>query len=243
MTNIEPFRGAVLLRGTIANLKREKRSHDFILSEVQQHAVGATAVGAAALGMGAAGISLANMAMNSDEEAEWVEFELDGKQMQGWMWLMPMRNGDTVEIVAERIGDERYIAYAVKRDGDEIVAVYPHATVGRKAHYRYMTKLMLWSFFVIYSIVTICLYWGEKITNLEADLIFEGLSLIGGLALFGILFYRATRKMMGFVYMAEAIFRTYGWPDVENIDLRKTSREHRRENKLPNYGRLYFRYK
>ncbi|TGS60042.1 hypothetical protein, partial [Mesorhizobium sp. M1C.F.Ca.ET.176.01.1.1] len=63
------------------------------------------------------------------------------------------------------------------------------------------------------------------------------------LVVFAIIFYRVTRKMMGFVRLAEAIFATYGWPDVENINLRKTSREHRGSNALSNYGRYYFRYR
>jgi len=243
MKDIEPFQGTVLLRGTIANLKRSKRSHDFVLTQVQQSAVGATAVGAAAMGMGGAAIGLTNMAMNADEEAEWVEFDIDGKQVQGWMWLMPMRNGDTVEVVAERVTDQRYVAYAVKRDGDDIVAVYPHATAGRKVHYWHMAKFMLWSFFAIYSIIVAGVYAKIGNDDFEGFLISASLIYVSGFIVFGVLFYRAGRKMMGFVYVAEAIFRAYGWPDVENINLRKTSRENRRENRLPNYGRYYFRYK
>lgn len=59
----------------------------------------------------------------------------------------------------------------------------------------------------------------------------------------GLFAFRASRKLMGFVAIAEAIFRGYDWPDVENIDLRKTSKEHRGENRLPNFAGLYFRYK
>ena len=55
--------------------------------------------------------------------------------------------------------------------------------------------------------------------------------------------FRVSRKFMGFVQIAETIFNTFGWPDSENIDLRQTSKENRRENKLPNFGSLYFRYK
>jgi len=55
--------------------------------------------------------------------------------------------------------------------------------------------------------------------------------------------FRVSRKFMGFVRIAEVIFKTFGWPDVENIDLRQTSVENRRENKLSNFGNLYFRYK
>lgn len=109
----------ILLRGTIANLQRSRRTHDFVLTQFQRNAVGVTAVGAAAMGLGAAGIGLVNMASNADEEADWVEFELDGMQMQVLFWLLPMRNGDVIEIVAEKVGESRYIVYSVKRDGDD----------------------------------------------------------------------------------------------------------------------------
>ncbi|CAB3732329.1 hypothetical protein LMG22037_05695 [Paraburkholderia phenoliruptrix] len=196
------------------------------------------------MGMGAAGIGLVSMATNSDEEAEWVEFELDGKKMQGWLWLLPMRNGDEVEVVAEKVADDRYIVYSVKRDGDDLVAIYPHATAGRKAHYRNMTKIMLWTFFVIYAIFAFGSYFkGGLADDLHAYSIVVASTGVGGLLVFGIIFYRVSLKLMGFVRLAEAVFRTYGWPDVENIDLRKTSREHRGTNTLSNYGRHYFRYK
>ena len=102
------------------------------------------------MGMGATGIGLIGMAGNADEEADWVEFELDGNHVKGWLWMMPMRNGDTVEVVAEPKGNNRYVAYAVKRDGDELLAVYPHATAGRKVHYRKSVKVWMWCFFLAY---------------------------------------------------------------------------------------------
>jgi hypothetical protein len=234
----------MLLHGTIANLQRSRRTHDFVLTQVQQWAVGATAAGAAAIGMGATSVGLVNMASNADEEAEWVEFELNGKQMQGWLWLLPMRNGDEVEVVAEKVADDRYIVYSVKRDGDDIVAMYPHATAGRKAHYRNMTKIMLWTFFVLYAIFVIGTYFkGEIASDLYAYTVAMATVGVGGFIVFGIIFYRVSLKLMGFVRLAEAVFRTYGWPDVQNIDLRKTSREHSGINTLSNYGRYYFRYK
>lgn len=233
----------VLLRGTIANLQRSRRTHDFVLTQLQQNAVGVTAVGAAAMGLGAAGIGLVNMASNADEEADWVEFELDGMQMQGWLWLLPMRNGDAVEVVAEKIGESRYVVYSVKRDGDDIVSVYPHATAGRKQHYRSMAKIMLWAFVLVNAIGVFAMYrpgdFGDKFLSFAA---FMGVAMAATFVVFAIIFYRVTQKMMGVVRLAEVIFRTYGWPDVENINLRKTSREHRGSNTLSNYGRYYFRY-
>jgi hypothetical protein len=62
------------------------------------------------------------------------------------------------------------------------------------------------------------------------------------IAISSVIAFRVSRKLMGFVRIAELIFKTFDWPDVENIDLRRTSRENRRENKLPNFGIFYFRY-
>ncbi|ACD14462.1 putative type VI secretion system effector [Paraburkholderia phytofirmans] len=234
----------ILLRGTIANLQRSRRTHDFVLTQFQQNAVGVTAVGTAAMGFGAAGIGLVNMASNADEEADWVEFRLDGMQMQGWLWLLPMRNGDVVEVVAEKVGESRYVVYSIKREGDDIVSVYPHATAGRRQHYRSMAKTLLWAFVFVNAIGVFAMHkpgdFGAKFLSFAA---FMGVAMAAALVVFATIFYRVTQKMMGFVRLAEAIFRTYGWPDVENINLRKTSRAHRGTNTLANYGRYYFRYK
>ncbi|NIF54247.1 putative type VI secretion system effector [Burkholderia sp. Ax-1724] len=237
---------AVLLKGVISNLERSKRNHDFVLSEVQHQQVGATAVAASALGLSAAGIGLIGMAGNSAEEADWVEFELDGKRIKGWLWMMPMRNGDQVEVAAEQVGSGQYIAYAVKRDGDDLLAVYPHATAGRKVHYRKSLKIWLWSAALLYAagMIVMLIQQGASFF-LRADMVkfFILPGIVFWLLISGLMAFRISRKFMGFVRIAETIFATFGWPDVENIDLRKTSRESRRENKLPNFGNLYFRYK
>ncbi|NIE62652.1 putative type VI secretion system effector [Burkholderia sp. Ax-1719] len=236
---------AVLLKGVISNLQRSKRSHDFVLTEVQHQQIGATAIAASALGAGAAGIGLIGMAGNSDEEADWVEFELDGKRIEGWLWMMPMRNGDQVEVVADQIGTDRYVAYAVKRESDDLLAVYPHSTAGRKVHYKKSLKIWLWSAMSLYAAVMIVLLIQQGFSFFTADtlkfVVLPGIAF--WLLISGIMAFRISRKFMGFVKIAETIFRTFGWPDVENIDLRKTSVEARGENKLPNFGVLYFRYK
>lgn len=235
----------VLLRGAISGLNRSRRSHDFVLTEVQHQQVGVTAIAASAMGMGAAGIGLIGMAGNADEEADWVEFELDGKQVKGWLWMMPMRNGDSVEVVAEPMGNNRYVTYAVKRDGDDLLAVYPHATAGRKVHYRKSLKAWVWcSIFAFFSLILFILL-PEGLESLLNPVMQLGL-LIGfaiWIVFSAVIAFRVSRKLMGFVRIAEAIFKTFGWPDIENIDLRQTSKENRRENKLSNFGNLYFRYK
>lgn len=235
----------MLLRGTMSNLERSRRSHDFVLTEVQHQQIGATAIVASAMGMGATGIGLIGMAGNADEEADWVEFELDGKKIKGWLWMMPMRNGNNVEVVAEHLGNDRYVAYAVKRDGDDLLAVYPHATAGRKVHYRKSIKAWIWCTIILYFL-TMLMLGIQGGFRIFLDGYFQLFMLYGFVfcsVFFAIIAFRVSRKLMAFVRIAETIFNTFGWPDIENIDLRKTSRENRRENKLPNFGNFYFRYK
>jgi hypothetical protein len=241
----EPNNSMVLLRGAISGLNRSRRNHDFVLTRVQHQQVGATAIAASVMGMGATGIGLIGMAGNADEEADWVEFELDGNQVKGWLWMMPMRNEDIVEVVAEPIGNNGYVAYAVKRNVDDLLAVYPHATAGRKVHYRKSVKVWAWCSFLNYLFLPLLLVMQRGFGALLDGKMQLGLLI--GLAFWipvsAVIAFRVSRKLMGFVRIAEVIFGTFGWSDVENIDLRQTSRENRRENKLPNFGNFYFRYK
>jgi hypothetical protein len=243
--NQESNKSTVLLRGVISGFERSRRSHGFVLSEIQHQLTGAAAIAAAAMGMGATGMGLIGAAGNSDEDADWVEFELDGKQIKAWHWMMPMRNGDKVEVVAEPMGNNRYMAYAVKRDGDDLFAVYPHAIAGRKVHYRESVKAWMWlSILVNLFFILFLVSKGGLGIFLQRDIQLVLLAESAfSVALFAVMALSVTRRLMTPVRIAEAIFETFGWPDVENIDLRKTSIENRRENKLPNFGNLYFRYK
>ena len=245
MTKQEPNNSMVLLRGSIAGLNRSRRSYDFVPTEARHQQVGVNAIAASVMGMGATGTGLIGMAGNSEEEADWVEFELDGKQVKGWLWMLPMRNGDIVEVVAEPTGNNRYVAYAVKRDGDDLLAVYPHATAGRKVHYRKSVKAWMWCSCLAYMILPLFAVMQRGLGTLR-DAHMQSFLLTEFpicMLVSAVIAFRVSRKFMGFVRIAETIFKTFGWPDPEHIDLRQTSKDNRRENKLDNFGHLYFRYK
>lgn len=245
MKNQEPNNSMMLLRGAISSLERSRRSHDFVLTEIQHQQIGATAIAASVMGMSATGVGLIGMVGNADEEADWVEFEIDGRQVKGWLWMMPMHIGDIVEVVAEPTGNNRYVAYAVKRDGDGLLAVYPHATAGRKVHYRKSVKIWIWCSVLAYlAVISIFVMQNGFGILLEKDMqLFLPIGFTFCSTISAVIAFRVSKKLMGFVKIAEIIFETFGWSDVENIDLRKTSKENRRENKLPDFGNLYFRYK
>lgn len=234
--------GMELLRGTISNLRIRKRQQDFVMSQVQHERMEATAAGAALFGMSASAIGLLNMSANSEEEADWVEFDLDDRHMEGWLWKMPVFNGDEVEVVVEKRPKGRYFVYSVRRPEDGVVAVYPHATSGRSAQYRSIMKMMLWCFFVIYSIFSaIFLYGNGKDGWLDA-LSFIAISGFFVLLTFWGLFYISYRKLVRFSYLAEAIFSCYGWTNEKKIDLVKSSKGVKPSRIAAEYGLHYFLY-
>ncbi|MBR8236496.1 hypothetical protein K6W26_12935 [Burkholderia sp. AU42008] len=232
-----------VLRGTISNLKCRRRQQDFVLSEAQHAYIQATAAGAALAGMGASAIGLIQSSANSEEEADWVEFELDGKQIEGWLWKMPMKDGDEVEIVAEPRPRDRYFTYSIRRVQDDMVAVYPHATRGRSALYRWLMKFMLIAWGFCSGIVTVFMFRNHEGIDLSTHILVMtgawGFSLI----VFWILFHRAYLKMKHFARLAEVIFSCYGWSDVRRINLVRSSKQMRPENRDLEYGIHYFRYR
>jgi hypothetical protein len=178
-------------------------------------------------------------------DAEWVEFEFDGCQFAGWLWLMPMRNGDKVEVVAEKLGEGRYVAYAVKREGDDLVAIYPRAIVGWRAESRAYVRTWCWSSLIFTLLMWAFMVWGTIGTSAWHDWAFLATLILAPVlsaTIWGWLAWSDAQKKRPFCQLAEKIFSTFGWPDVDNLDLRKTSTANRRSNIMKNFGRYYFRY-
>ncbi|WP_321807253.1 putative type VI secretion system effector [Burkholderia sp. BCC1993] len=232
-----------VLRGTISKLKCRRRQQDFVLNEAQHAYIQATAAGAALAGMGAFAIGLIQSSADSEEEADWVEFELDGKLVEGWLWKMPMKEGDEVEIVAELRPRDRYFAYSVRRISDDVVAVYPHAARGRSALYRWLMKIMLSLFVPIFGLLCILLFRDADGVERTTLVIFLGVTGVAALMIFWILFHRAYMKMRHFAKLAEVIFSCYGWGDVRRINLVRSSKQMKPETRDLEYGIHYFRYR
>lgn len=232
-----------VLRGKITNLLCRRRKQDFILSEAQHTYMDATAAGAAVMGMGASAMGLLQMSANSAEEADWVEFELDGHHVQGWLWKMPMSEGDIVEVVAERRPAGSYFAYSIRRDNDGVIAVYPNATSGRSAFYRRIMKYMLTMFAFCYGLFCALFYSGAGGVDTTGLKWFPIAGAGVTLPFFWLLFHRAYLKMANFSRLAEVIFSSYGWSDVRQIDLVRASKGALPVNaNREDFGVYYFRY-
>jgi hypothetical protein len=69
--------------------------------------------------------------------------------------------------------------------------------------------------------------------------------ILGGaglMAILGVIAFRMSRKLMGFVSLAEGIFQGFGWKDVKDIDLPAITKKGKTPGEPGALGILYFRY-
>ncbi|WP_371143009.1 putative type VI secretion system effector [Burkholderia cepacia] len=233
-----------LLHGCIGNLRKLRCSQDFFFTDADRAKMGATAVAAGVVGLGGVAVGLSGMAMDTTEEADLIEFELAGKPVKAWVWWSVFSEGDEVEVVAERWG-ETWQAFGVRRLSDRIVALHPHCSRGRLAHYRASFKwggIFFVSAMVVLYFISACFLifrGGIPVENLVIALLLgTSVSALG----YGFITYRVARKMMGFVRLAEGIFEGFGWKDVKNIDLPAITKKGKKPGDPGALGVLYFRY-
>ncbi|MCQ0033171.1 hypothetical protein EFP18_28070 [Burkholderia glumae] len=235
-----------LLRGRIKNLRKKRCRRDFVFTANDRTNMGATAIAAGLAGLGGVAAGLGAMAIDTTEEADLLEFELDGTPVKAWVWVSVFKEGDEVEVVAESDG-EGWLGYGIRRISDRIVALHPHCSRGRYAHYR----ASFWWFLKIFGCLLLALYLlFAAISYFSGDSLREfgalALGVIPGAlisaAIFGVIAYRISRKYLGFVRLAEGIFSVFGWPHVKHIDLPAITKKTKTPSDPGALGILYFRY-
>lgn len=244
MANTEKSSPTRLLRGHIKNLRSTRQLQEFLFTDADRTAMGATAVVAGLAGLGGVAIGLAASADDTAEEAALLEFELDGKSIRAWVWLSVFKEGDEVEIVAEPFG-EIWRAFGIRRISDRIVALHPHCSRGRYAHYKATARwwLYIYSALMLVMIVlgAIMLFFDPIDNWLGIFYMYAGGGAIVA-AIFGVIAFNISRKFMGFVRLAEGIFAGFGWKDVKNIDLPAITKKSKQPGEPGALGVLYFRY-
>ncbi|UVS93059.1 putative type VI secretion system effector [Burkholderia glumae] len=233
-----------LLHGRIQNLRKTRLNHDFFFDAADRAKMGATAIAAGLAGLGGIATGLSGMAMYTTEEADLLEFDLDGKSVRAWVWQSVFDEGDDVEVVAERIGDI-WQGYGVRRTSDNIVALHPHCSRGRRAHYKaavsWGLKIGL-GLIIIVNLISAIMAVFQSINNWHAIFLMWILGGRGGLLIAALISLRIAARMMGFVRLAEAIFDGFGWTDIKNIDLPAITKKNKRPGDPAALGVLYFRY-
>ncbi|WP_254074247.1 putative type VI secretion system effector [Burkholderia sp. S171] len=215
-----------------------------LITPADRRATGAAAILAALAGQGGAAVAGLN-AMNIREEADFVEFELNGEPVEGWLTFAPFKNGDEVTVVASR-ENGGWHAFGVMRS-DYVTALHPCCSRGRYAHFKATVK---WWLIISSVLMTACLglfvIVGTFSENLH--LMIESRFLIpfaGGnilfLAISGLIAINRSRKFMPAVRLAESIFAGFGWKNVKNIDLPAITKKYKLPGEGLEVGMLYFR--
>jgi hypothetical protein len=242
MTTDQTAPGLVKRTGTISNYTVKRGDASFVFTEADKTKLGVLAVAAGLAGLGGQAIATAGFAASTEEAADYVEFDLDGSPVKGWVWRSPFKEGDQVEVVGEINGSYLEVA-AIARPADHIIALYPHCSRGRSRH--------VWNALKWWTISTAGFLGGTLFFLLVAgspQSILNGWSeggnyaVLGVVIFFALMFSSLTRKWMPFVRVAEKVFKALGWPNPGAVDLVKSSKAKRRPEDPGEYGTFYFRY-
>jgi len=183
--------------------------------------------------------STAAFASNVEELAEYVEFELNGEPIRGWVWRSPFREGDVVDVAAEW-QDDHYEAYGIARPSDKMIALYPHCSRSTERHIRNAAKWwVIWNagYFGFTAALTILLLGVEMLR----EPVFFWLN--GAIAIvFILMFFSLAKQYMPFGRVAEKIFTVLDLPNPRKVDLVHSSKAQRTLDDAPEYGTFYFRY-
>jgi hypothetical protein len=231
-------------QGTVTGLLRRRVTKDFAMERVGGRVgTAASAAGFAAMGMGGAAISAASL--SAKEDADYVEFDLDGLPVRGWFWRFPFSDGDVLEIAGEDVG-EHWVAYGARRPSDELVSMFPHCYEGVRSHY--LSSAYLWGMFGLFIFLGLS-FFGVVYALLDDKpdkwtFFLEGYYYVVpvSLGLWLFMWLGGARRFLPFARQAEEVFRAFGWPNPSWINLRKRSKERRRETELREYGNSFFRY-
>lgn len=242
MTDLEQLpQGLVRLTGIIANYKCMRAEASFVFSDSDQATMGVVALAAGVSGLSGQAISTAVHA-TATEDADYVEFELNGKPCKGWAWRSPFGDGDVVEVAAEWQGVHFEVA-GISRPSDRLLAMFPHCSRGKARHIKNaikwwligVTVLNFVGLLVLIPVVGTGTYWHEA----RSYVLYNGL---GFYAFFGLMTFSLARKWMPFVRLAENVFATLGFPNPSNVDLVKSSKAQRKPDDPGEFGTFYFRY-
>jgi hypothetical protein len=241
MTNFIPHPvnqdGLTKLSGTIRNLKVTRAEGSFVLSKSDQTQMGWVAVAAATMGL--SGQAASTISSDIEEAADFVEFELNGQPIQGWMWRNPFKEGDEVEVAAEPQGDH-WEAYGIARPADQTIALYPHCSRGSKAHAQNAFKWWLLGGGIITFFYIPFLYLGAGIKGFYMlDSIWWALGLM---AFFGLIAVTTAFQLRSFVKVTQKVLSTLGMPNPEQVDLRKLTKLKKTKQDPVDLGIFYFKY-
>ena len=213
-----------VIHGKLENYSKARLSENFAINEAEGDALGGMAILASIAGMAGQAASTAATASDANEPADFVRFTLDGKPISGWLWFSPFNEGDEITAVVRK-ENEKYVAYAVLRPRDRLIALYPHCSRGKNAHWKAVFRglfkwgvgfLLLMLFIFAFLDAFAALSWNDWLGRLQRTIMMS-IYFVAPFLLFAAVLLGW--KWMKFVRLSEIIFSALNWTDVRNIDL------------------------
>ena len=236
-----------VLRGAIEDYQVERKIGNFIWSGTERGALGATAIAAAVSGASGLAMGATIAATSTDEEADYVQFEVEGKLVKGWLWRSPFSEGDVVDVVVSKSDDQLGLV-AVHRLNDGVIALYPHVSRGSWAHainaFKWWaigcsTVFGLFSILFAYMAAESGSLWDQFGNKNFLQVIFGSGAMFSGWLLIYTIW--SLGKWKKYTKLAEKIFVSLGWKGEKKIDLIKSSKRLRRGDESFDYGSFFFR--
>ncbi|QEO26506.1 MULTISPECIES: putative type VI secretion system effector [Xanthomonas translucens group] len=245
MQNVDISAAPRLLRGKLSAVKTSRTTIDFFFGQSDERLMEGTAVAAAAMGLSGAAAAMTGAALDeTKEDVLRVEFTIDGERIEGVFWSFPFQEGDELEAVVEST-QQGWIAFAVARPCDRIVAIYPYAWAGTIAHYKrsfsvaWKVILAIVFFGTATMVLLTLLDWKEKSPEI-IKMIFLG----GGCfsLILAVIAFNLSRRLLPFSEMADRIFATLKLDAPKWVNLRQSTLRNRTPEDPPELGDQYFRY-
>ena len=234
--------GLVRLTGTIADYRCTRAEATFVFDDSDRTKLGVIAIAAGMAGLSGQAISTASSVTSAQEDADFVEFDLDGQPVKGWVWRSPFKEGDQVDVAAEWHRDH-YETGAIARPADRTIALHPHCSRGTSRHVKNAIKWWFFGVFgwLVFFLLTMLISFGWSGL---IEMIPKGFQYVAlcSYAFFGLATISLSYKWMPFVRLTEKVCRTLGFPDPGNVDLVKSSKAQRRPEDPGEFGTFYFRY-
>ena len=232
--------GLIKISGEIRNYVSERGEASFVLTKKDKTGMGMVSVALAAAGMGGQAIATASNAASLQEEVDYVEFDLGGKKLKGWLWRSPFKEGDVVDAVVVWQGDY-FELVALANPVDRTIALYTHCVRGRRAFY--MLVFRWWFIFAgIFSPAATFLSFSfgrlpRHIFQLPFWLVWGGLIASATFVIFMLML-----QWTPFGKAAQRVFSVLGLNDPSGVDLKKTTKARRKQGDPPEMGAFFFRY-
>lgn len=243
--NVRDNSGLFKLSGTLTNFRAVRASASFFFSARSKSNMQIVAMASVLIGNSAQAAMLASYASSIEEEAEFVQFELNGTKISGWLWGAPFKEGDYVEVAVKKI-DESYVLFGMCDPARRIIALYPHCSRGRISH---LTNAMKWigitNIFLFVALCVITIDWSTFTFLLWEIVALSPVVPVILVSFFVVVFLiglHLAHKWMPFARLAESVFCAMEFQAPSRVDLVKSSRNLRKADEILEGGGIYFKY-